>query len=422
MERLKNTISFVDILIRLLFFLYLFSIIFGLSLPFQTKFSDQYKEMEETYTSGNLAAQMLYVVLFCASVFYLILKREMLINFIKEDKFLSLLLLWIIITIFFSNYPFVSFKRVFQTITTVTISLSFLFTRNSLKVLLNYLEILFGLFLVLSFISVLVIPGATDPGYHAWRGLANGKNLFGQICAINVFFWIYIISLKSSLFKTFLALNMTILSIVLLIGSNSITAIITTMICAMILMLKSTGNLFKPLGIGNVYMITISISITALLAYVAIFELDEIARFLQLFGKNLSFTGRTDLWMDVLHNAKRHLLFGCGFNSFWIVGSRHLNYFWDRYSWFPIQAHNGYVDLLNETGIIGLVLLILLIINYYISIRNQKKYNIWAIIFLIGLIINFQETSLLKARTFIWGMFCLSYLIQFIKNDMVKTE
>ena len=68
MERLKNTISFVDILIRLLFFLYLFSIIFGLSLPFQTKFSDQYKEMEETYTSGNLAAQMLYVVLFCASV------------------------------------------------------------------------------------------------------------------------------------------------------------------------------------------------------------------------------------------------------------------------------------------------------------------------------------------------------------------
>jgi len=68
-------------------------------------------------------------------------------------------------------------------------------------------------------------------------------------------------------------------------------------------------------------------------------------------------TGRVQIWSMVLAYAADHPLGGAGFGSFWNVGSDSpaLGY---AESWVTAAptAHNGYLDILAQLGVVGLVL------------------------------------------------------------------
>lgn len=85
-----------------------------------------------------------------------------------------------------------------------------------------------------------------------------------------------------------------------------------------------------------------------------------------LVGKDLTMTGRTDLWADVLSEPINPVL-GTGYQSFWL-GSR-VDYLWDRYLFHPRQAHNGYIEIYLNGGLLGLALLVAMIM----SIGNMLK-------------------------------------------------
>jgi exopolysaccharide production protein ExoQ len=85
-----------------------------------------------------------------------------------------------------------------------------------------------------------------------------------------------------------------------------------------------------------------------------------------MVGKDLTMTGRTELWADVLSEPINRLL-GTGYQSFWL-GSR-VDYLWGRYLFHPRQAHNGYIETYLNGGLLGLGLLVTLIM----SIGNVLK-------------------------------------------------
>jgi exopolysaccharide production protein ExoQ len=76
---------------------------------------------------------------------------------------------------------------------------------------------------------------------------------------------------------------------------------------------------------------------------------------LQASGRDATSTGRTGIWEKVL-SEPNSALFGTGYNSFWL-GAR-LQRIWD---WNPntqlLQAHNGYIEIYLNLGLIGVALL-----------------------------------------------------------------
>lgn len=73
-------------------------------------------------------------------------------------------------------------------------------------------------------------------------------------------------------------------------------------------------------------------------------------------GRDATFTGRTGLWETVLSEPINPVL-GTGYGSFWL-GER-LERFWSMYPTSPpIQAHNGYIEVYLNLGLIGLVLIV----------------------------------------------------------------
>jgi O-antigen ligase len=72
-------------------------------------------------------------------------------------------------------------------------------------------------------------------------------------------------------------------------------------------------------------------------------------------GRDATLTGRTGIWQTVLSEPINPLL-GTGYTSFWL-GER-LQRIWALYPRTPlIQAHNGYLEVYLNLGLVGLTLL-----------------------------------------------------------------
>jgi O-antigen ligase len=75
-----------------------------------------------------------------------------------------------------------------------------------------------------------------------------------------------------------------------------------------------------------------------------------------LLGRDITLTGRTDIWRDVYAAASGNPLLGVGFGGFWI--GREANIPWNAHmTWILGQAHSGYVDTYLQLGLVGAFLL-----------------------------------------------------------------
>jgi O-antigen ligase len=88
----------------------------------------------------------------------------------------------------------------------------------------------------------------------------------------------------------------------------------------------------------------------------------------QLLGRDLTLTDRTELW-PVLLKLQPNPILGAGFESFWL-GAR-VEELFARYVWHPTEAHNGYLEIYLNLGIAGIVLFAVLIIETFWKIRLE---------------------------------------------------
>jgi exopolysaccharide production protein ExoQ len=112
--------------------------------------------------------------------------------------------------------------------------------------------------------------------------------------------------------------------------------------------------------------VTLFAAVSLILLSNAAFSLDK--KLIGLLGRDLTLTGRTDIWHLVIDQHTNPLI-GVGFSSFW-MGSRgevlqgKLHY--------PLnEAHNGYLETYLNAGSVGVILLLILLVSSAAAIRKQ---------------------------------------------------
>jgi exopolysaccharide production protein ExoQ len=115
---------------------------------------------------------------------------------------------------------------------------------------------------------------------------------------------------------------------------------------------------------------------------------------LELFGRNATLTGRTDLWSLCLTLVTNPLV-GAGYESFWL-GSR-LEKMW-HYIPGVNQAHNGYLEIYLNLGWIGVLLLVTFLISGYRNIiravrRGEPAGSLRLAFFVVALVANCTEAG-----------------------------
>ena len=398
---------FYERLAKTAFFIYLVFVIFGTSMPFQEKITD----VTDIETSNPLK-QLLFPLLFIAGLVSLIPCRRQAIGILKSEKFLALFFLWALVTVSWSNFPFISLKRWIQVVGPAIISLGILMHSDSAEEVKRYFRIILAFYISISLVSVFIVPGAVHSDMAAWKGLASHKNTLGQISLVAAIFWFDALK-TDSWKKKIVSSALLLMSVVLLIGSHSMTSFLNFAVWLFLMLLFGLDKLFRPLNIGRFYSFFIFFIIIVLVVSTVFFVPNVKALFFDFMGKDATFTGRMELWQAVFDHAKENIFTGCGFAGFWIVGNRPVMDLFDFFIWLPNEAHQGYLDILNETGLVGLGLFILLVVFYAVHLPRLKKPHLWKWFVLLVLIINFFESTLFVLNNVTGVLFTFSYLALF---------
>jgi len=237
----------------------------------------------------------------------------------------------------------------------------------------NVLRPVLTVFLVASLILGALSPnlgrefGTTVALEGAWRGVFAQKNALGDGAALGVVFWLHAWLAKETGFWRFAAgLGVCIACLIVSRSSTSMLAAIFVTLLLFLLMKGPTGKR------GYVVLLTVLFVALILLYSLAVLRilpgLDFLLQpFIALTGKDMTFTGRTQIWDVVKEHIKLHPLLGTGYGAYWIgplprspsiaAIARYSDY-------YPGQAHNGYLDVINDLGYVGLVCLLGYIVVY----------------------------------------------------------
>jgi O-antigen ligase len=84
-----------------------------------------------------------------------------------------------------------------------------------------------------------------------------------------------------------------------------------------------------------------------------------------LTGKDQSFSGRTAIWAIINDHIVQAPLLGTGYGAYWVESVTSPSYVMERRLYFyPTEAHNGYLDVINDVGWIGAACLIAYLLKY----------------------------------------------------------
>jgi O-antigen ligase len=135
---------------------------------------------------------------------------------------------------------------------------------------------------------------------------------------------------------------------------------------------------------------------------------------LGLIGKDLTFSDRVSLWDYLLNGLPDHLMQGAGYQGFWITSSLKMSALFAQFPWMPNQAHNGYLDIVIETGLVGFSLFALALAAYARRAwADGSQGNLFQLILAGVLIMNLTETTLLIRGQVSFTIFFILYLWQY---------
>lgn len=394
---------------------YLGAVFFGTSLPFR----DVVTEIEDK-TSSNLFNQVLFSAVFVASAISLWPLRSSAATFIRREKLLAAFMAWCFLSCLWSAYPAATLKRAFQILTGVIVFLAALLHMRRSTDALGHFEAICGLYLPLSLLSVILVPGAIDPLSMTWRGLASSKNHLGQAAVVAALLWFMSFRLRHDWRRRAAALVMLGISLVLLAGSRSVTSSVTLCGVAAVGMLSFITSRLMPRSLAGTFVVLATFTAIAMIMWVFTASEGALAAVTHSLGKEETFSGRTDLWSSVFEYAASHPLLGTGYGSFWIADNPDVRSLYEEFVWLPNQAHMGYLDIFNETGAIGIMLAIGMATAYFKRLARLKERHFWQWILLAALLANLQETTLFRPNFIVGIMFIFAYVA--LHADLMRQE
>jgi exopolysaccharide production protein ExoQ len=338
-------------------------------------FGVQSASAAQAYQDGNSLDRTILSLLILLALGKLMSRSFKWGNFLASNRALVALLLFALVSVFWSDFPLISLKRWFRDLGSYIMILVVLSDSHPREAIRTVFRRLCYLVIPLSILLVKYYP-EIGKQYDEWSGTslysgaATSKNMLGVACLVSgmVFFWDTVTrwsDRRERRTKRVILVNFAFMAMTLwlLNLSDSSTSSVCLIIgCAVIAALhgkwgRRHSTFIKALAPGSfcLYLILVFIfNVNGDLAYAV--------------GRQSNLTGRTILWQILLHMHTNPLV-GVGYDSFWL-GPR-LQHVWDLFGLTVNEAHNGYLEIYLELGLIGLFLLVGFLISSYGTICKR---------------------------------------------------
>jgi exopolysaccharide production protein ExoQ len=375
-------------------------------------------------TDGSPIDRMFYGVLSLIGFYVLSRRRVRWAVLIRENMWLAVLLGYLFLSVGWSDYPMVSFKRLVKVIGAIVMALVILTEPDRAGAITAVLRR--GAYVCIP-LSIVAIRYFRDIGVSwdymgtssSWQGVSNSKNVLGEVAATSglVFIWERArrAKIKQGRWVDYLLIAM---SVYLLKGEEGRISMTAITVFALGFGIFFGFHVFKnrPGTARLLFRATISgIMVLLLLVIVhSVSPFPEHSMFGSLittFGRDITLTGRTEIWNDVYHVAARDPLFGIGFGGFWI--GRIANIPWnENMSWILGQGHDGYVDVYLQLGWCGILLFFATLFACASKINRSLETDFdyarfRAVFFCVIIYVNITESTFLRGEHNLWLVFLL---------------
>lgn len=374
------------------------------------------------YAQGNPTERAILIVFICVAIIILSKRRHRFSVHFQDNSWIILLFLYALMSISWSAYSAIAIRSYIRAAGDILMALIILTEDDPSEAIEHVLR---RNAIILIPLSVLFVKYYSNLGIfynrygdRSWVGVTLGKNQLGILSAfLGVFLVWRILGIlhKINLYDAVLL----VLIFYLLNGAKSATSnvvfILGVLLCAGIKIFKNSVGRMKSIII---FFIVLTI---VLQLFLISFQNSSIsALFFSAIGRDTSFTGRTDLWSALITIGSQTPIFGAGYSSFW---SGHIDSLADQFQFRPNQAHNGYLEVFLNLGIIGLTLIIIVLAQTYKRLSNSlgRTGPMGGLLFIFLLMIilhNVTEASIL-VPTYFLSFFLLLISIVVVKNDVV---
>ena len=290
------------------------------------------------------------------------------------NPFLILFVALAVASVAWSIDPSLSIRRLIRMATIILVCAAFVLmgwhARRYQGVLRPILTIMLlgSIFFGLLFPSLAIHQETSAELLGAWRGLANHKNGLGALSSITLIFWFHAWLTGEAKLMATLAGGL-IAGTCLILSRSSTSLAVTLFVMGLLLLLLRSPVSWRP------YMSYVVATLVTLLLIYALAILNLIpgwgtlmAPITAFTGKDVTLTGRTDIWVIVSDHISRHPLLGTGYGAYWtsapMAGTDSYEFMERMNQFYPGSAHNGYLEIVNDLGWIGLVCLIAYIITH----------------------------------------------------------
>ena len=331
---------------------------------------------------GSPVDACFYLAMATAGFCVLIKRQVSLSEIVLKNGWLIAFFLYCFISIAWSDFPFIAFKRWIKILGHPIMVLIVLTEPDPEEALKRLMKRCAYVVIPVSILWIKYYP-QLGRGYEPWtgmvmiKGVATGKNSLGADCLILgfFFFWHLLQTLQTE--RNTRRRNELRLIAGFLIGicwlflkAHSATAATCLFIAVLTVVFVGIRSINK--NFVGTYLLTALVLLAA-----AELAFGISGRFSEALGRGSNMSARTGLWAGLLEMDTNPIL-GTGFESFWL-GERLQEL--DKEGTaiaagkVPNEAHNGYLETYLELGLIGVFLLIALLVATFRKIRLELLQN-----------------------------------------------
>ena len=328
----------------------------------------------DRYFEGSPNDRLVFAALLTLGVVVLLRRGRQVETLLRANGPMLVFFLYCAISVLWSDYPFVAFKRWTKAVGDPIMILIVLTDLNPSAAIKRVLARAGFLLMPLSILFIKYYPDlgryySRWEGTQSFGGVTTNKNSLGMAClvlglgALWRFLQVYRSREGTRRTKQLIAQGVVVAMVLWLLWiANSVTSLSCFALAGSLIVVTSFSALARKRAVIHLLVVVMLSAASS-----ALF-LDVGSGILETMGRNPTLTGRTEIWHLVLGLAGNPL-FGTGFESFWL-GPR-LEKIWSIYWWHPNEAHNGYLEVFLNLGWVGVAMLAVVMVTGYRDIVSS---------------------------------------------------
>jgi exopolysaccharide production protein ExoQ len=202
----------------------------------------------------------------------------------------------------------------------------------------------------------------------AWHGITFHKNIFGMTASLITILGVHRWLVRGGKGKAWTLVGIGIAATCMLLSRSS-TSLFATIVAVGVMVL-----LMRVTVIRQRYSTHVVVAVSGMIVLYQLVIQDVIpgvnvllAPIMGLTGKDTTFSARSIIWDVVKEHSRASPLLGSGYGAYWQAEPTPASpsyVFMYLMNFYPSESHNGYLEIMNDLGLVGLLCLLAFLVYY----------------------------------------------------------